>query len=76
MKRTKAYEAIVILRHVAHYIVDDPQALDIIIDAQYQCYMRPGFNLRRFNEWEHEQRHLQDAVGHQYLALRTTKSGN
>ena len=25
MKHTKAYDAIVILRHAAHYIVDDPQ---------------------------------------------------
>lgn len=56
MTSTKAYKAIVSLRHAAHYIIDDPAALDVIIEAQYQCYSRPGFNARQFNEWEREQR--------------------
>jgi len=52
MTSNKAFEAIVILRHAAHHVVDEPLALDLIIEAQYQCYMRPGFNLRKFHEWE------------------------
>ena len=52
MTQPKAFQAIVTLRHAAHHIVDDAAALDVIIEAQYQCYMRPGFNLRKFNAWE------------------------
>ena len=54
--RTKAYQAIVTLRNAAHHVVDDPAALDVIIEAQYQCYMRLGFEVRKFNEWERERR--------------------
>lgn len=54
MTRIAAYEAIVLLRHAALHMVDDVAALDVIIEAQYQCYMRPGFNLRKFHEWEHK----------------------